>query len=93
MSKITSGYDDDNFDDMDLYLTLPETRVMTMIDPDLFQQYLNITRFRMGQLMYNNVRLVNPQLAGMVVNSDWDPYYDDTRIPAFLKFIEKHWDD
>lgn len=44
---------------------------------------------RCGQAHYNALRDVRPDIAGMIVNTDKDPFYDDSRLPVFLNFISE----
>lgn len=46
---------------------------------------------RSGQCHFNQLALVRPGLASLVVETDLDPFYADQRLPAFLEFVERRW--
>lgn len=41
-------------------------------------------QWRLGQAMFNTLRIRHPELANHVRASDKDPFYNNTKIPAFL---------
>ena len=44
---------------------------------------------RMGQALFNTLRELHPEIADDVRDSsnNCDPFYDDSKIPAFFNFI------
>lgn len=46
---------------------------------------------RLGQFLMNRLHTEHPQLHEKIQNTDVDPFYDDTRIPAFQSFLWNHW--
>ena len=48
--------------------------------------------WRKGQLYFNCLYSMDPELANELRGSDKDPFYRDDRIPAFLEIIEQRWD-
>lgn len=48
----------------------------------------NNPRYRKGQGYFNYLNSVRPDLAVIIVGSDNDPFYDDSKIPAMLVYIE-----
>lgn len=50
---------------------------------------------RSGQWLMILLAEHNPALHNhiMTFRSDVDPFYVDNRIPAFLEYVQEHWDD
>lgn len=48
--------------------------------------------WRAGQATFNLLVRVRPDLAEMVRGSDFDPFYDDARLPLFYDFVARHWE-
>lgn len=46
---------------------------------------------RYGQIMFNELNKIRPDLANSIRGTDCDPYYKDTAIGDFLTFIIKNW--
>jgi len=46
---------------------------------------------RKGQHLFNMIHLYNPKLAELIIDTDFDPFYDDSKIEDCLKFIIKNW--
>ena len=61
---------------MDEYLS----EVQAILDRDPSQ--------REGQAFYNAFRIRWPELEAEVVGTEWDPFNDDRRLPAFLGWLE-----
>lgn len=69
-------------------------------NPVSFNQYLRLVPLaledradhRAGQAYYNVLYSINPGLAASVDETPLDPYYDDSKIPAFLAHVCQHWD-
>lgn len=63
----------------------------------LVNQYLNLVNQavrawpsrRVGQAFFNVLCEVEPLLAERVRATEFDPFYQDKRIPAFLEFVEQ----
>lgn len=48
---------------------------------------------RTGQTCFNVLHAVRPDLAEQVRNRVLlDPFYDDSRVPVFLDFVQQQWD-
>ena len=47
------------------------------------------SNLRMGQALFNTLRELHPEIADDVRDSsnNCDPFYDDSKIPAFFNFI------
>lgn len=48
---------------------------------------------RMGQFAWNYLYEVRPDICRLIMAGPKaiDPFYDDSRIPAFFKFVEENW--
>lgn len=49
---------------------------------------------REGQVAWNELYSARPDLCRKIMdswNKDIDPFNDDSRIPAFFKFVEENW--
>ena len=44
---------------------------------------------REGQILFNVFSTMNPDMANFVCGKEFDPFYDDERIPAFCDFITR----
>lgn len=47
--------------------------------------------WRLGQTLFNVLYDVRPGLAGLVRGTEFDPFYTDSNLPAFLTYIEERW--
>lgn len=47
---------------------------------------------RIGQALFNALCVSWPELAEKVRGSEVDPFYDDTRIDAFIAFVARWWE-
>lgn len=45
------------------------------------------TELRLGQWMFNELRNEFPDIAGQIIGTEYDPFYVDSKIPAFLKRV------
>lgn len=48
---------------------------------------------RVGQRAFNLLAQVKPDVSSLLAGSDFDPFYDDARLPLFYDFVMRHWDD
>lgn len=48
---------------------------------------------RLGQHLFNHLRVTQPKLAENVRATGIDPFYRDDLIGAFLEFVSEHWND
>ena len=47
---------------------------------------------RHGQWLVNSLSMVRPDLGNqMTADKPFDPFYDDSRIPAFWVWLGEHW--
>lgn len=50
---------------------------------------------RYGQLMFNCLSEVRPEMAAAICSETdefgRDPFYDDVRLPAFWDFVDREW--
>ena len=46
---------------------------------------------RRGQRAFNVLRDMRPDLAERVRSTGVDPFYEDSRLPAFLAWVEANW--
>jgi hypothetical protein len=54
--------------------------------------YMNRYRgLRGGQSFYNVLSYHRPDLAQKIAGTEFDPYYDDKNIPAFLEYVGSNW--
>jgi hypothetical protein len=44
---------------------------------------------REGQIAFNRLYVLNPELAEQVRGTEADPFYDDSRLPAFHERVEE----
>jgi hypothetical protein len=51
----------------------------------------SVYKWRRGQMCFNMLRDARPVLAEKVRATDKDPFYDDTRIPAFFMWLIAVW--
>lgn len=49
--------------------------------------------WRAGQYAFNALLDVRPDLAERVRGRHLDPFHRSDVLPAFLRFLERHWDD
>lgn len=50
-------------------------------------------QWRAGQTAFNILVQVRPDIAEMLRGSDYDPFHQDYRLPAFYDFVWRHWGD
>jgi hypothetical protein len=48
---------------------------------------------RAGQFYFNVLWDVKPRLSNRVRGTLFDPFFNDEKIPDFLTFVGRHWDD
>lgn len=64
---------------------------------EVFARTKASNHLRLGQVFYNYLYDIKPNLALEIVGTDKDPFYVDTRHqPRFIKafsFVRQHWDD
>lgn len=46
---------------------------------------------RIGQYLYNRLFGYNPDLANSITATEFDPFYNDNRVPAFLEYVRSNW--
>jgi hypothetical protein len=46
---------------------------------------------RKGQWMFNLLWTCFPDIADKIRTTEFDPFFDDSRIPAFLKHLEENY--
>lgn len=67
---------------------------MTFVDYVLTVHQKWIPSQRLGQHHFNVLYDVHPDLAIRVrQDTEFDPFYDDEKLGAFLTFVGDHWDD
>lgn len=44
---------------------------------------------RKGQAMFNVLYEIRQDIADNITNTDIDPFYDDSKIPQFIKYINE----
>ena len=44
---------------------------------------------REGQILFNVFAGLRPHMASFVTGKEFDPFYDDDRIPQFIDFISR----
>jgi len=44
---------------------------------------------REGQIMFNVFATLRPEMANFATGKEFDPFYDDSRIPQFIDFISR----
>ena len=55
--------------------------------------FLRSTGQRRGQYAFNLLDEHRRDLADKIVKTDNDPFYEDERIPQFLVWLEKNWEN
>jgi len=54
----------------------------------MVMEYRNTHKgLREGQILFNVFHKINPDMANFICGREFDPFYDDDRIPAFCNFI------
>ena len=48
---------------------------------------------RLGQYLVNSLPLNQRHLDKRINGTEVDPYYNNDKIPEFMKFVEEHWED
>ena len=48
---------------------------------------------RVGQSYFNTLYEIKPDMANLVRGTDRDPFYRNAIIPAFLDWVEQHWNE
>jgi hypothetical protein len=46
---------------------------------------------RKGQYLFNFLAQYRPDITDQARGTDVDPFYDDTKLIAFLDFVDNHW--
>lgn len=49
----------------------------------------DIFSLRAGQICFNKLNLLYPELANLIAGTDYDPFYHDDRINGFLKVLDE----
>lgn len=49
------------------------------------------TKLRQGQLAFNNLWAIRPDLSERIRATDLDPFYDDSRLGDFFAYVEAQW--
>jgi len=49
--------------------------------------------WRVGQTLFNILHQLAPDLAEEIRGAAIDPFYQDSRIPKFLEYIKKNWEE
>ena len=49
------------------------------------------TPFRIGQVYFNVLDDMDPGLADSIVDTNVDPFYDDTKLEAFIAHVKTAW--
>jgi hypothetical protein len=47
--------------------------------------------WRKGQTYFNYLTVFDPSLSKKVSMTENDPFYDDSRLPAFLQWVGENW--
>jgi hypothetical protein len=50
---------------------------------------LNRTHLRMGQAYFNALFMLRPNIAKEISGTDYDPFYQDDKLPVFLTKVEE----
>ena len=50
---------------------------------------MNFDEWRKGQLAFNIISMVRPDIAKKLLNTVADPYYNDSNIPAFWAAVSQ----
>lgn len=50
------------------------------------------TEQRFGQAYYNSFRILYPELESQVINTSFDCFNDDNRLPGFLTWVQARLD-
>lgn len=53
---------------------------------DILEEYPMLRR---GQVMFNVLSEIKPEMARDIMDTDKDPFYDDSKIPEFIKYINE----
>lgn len=56
-------------------------------------KYQGAASWRAGQRALNFLTIIRPDIADLLRGSDFDPFYDDARLPDFYDFVCRHWDE
>jgi hypothetical protein len=51
------------------------------------------THLRLGQIAYNLLSDCRKDLSEKVVGTEFDPFYDDSKLPAFYTWLAENWND
>ena len=49
--------------------------------------------WRLGQTFSNVLHEYRPDLAKKMIGGNYDPFYQDEKIPAFISWLRRHWND
>lgn len=58
---------------------------------DYLASIVSTRTLRRGQLFYNSLRAVRPDLAAKLMSVNLDPFYDDEKLFAAVDFTESEW--
>lgn len=47
---------------------------------------------RRGQWFVNALHIINPALVNSMIHHDVDPFYDDAKLWAAIKFVKENWE-
>lgn len=46
---------------------------------------------RLGQFLFNSLTQVKPALAQSLVNTEFDPFYDEDQVRVFMQEVARRW--
>ena len=55
--------------------------------------YQENSAWRCGQVLFNYLYTVNPDLADKIRGTELDPFYNDARIRDCINFLKSEWTD
>jgi hypothetical protein len=59
----------------------------------LFKLLKEETRQRRGQYLFNRLDQDYPAIAEKIADTEYDPFYDDTRVVAFERRVRELWNE
>jgi len=62
-----------------------------VVNVDHYMTTANGLNWRSGQYAFNLLVKVRPDIAELLRGSDFDPFHDDSRLPAFYSFVLRNW--
>lgn len=79
---------------------MPTPEELVKANPVTFSQYLRLVALakednpslRNGQVYFNVLNNVRPDLANRIRSTLIDPYYEDCNLAQFLVFVSKEWE-